>query len=155
MEPTLNDGMKPKLNIEIAGTIETIDESDGKVISQIIAVVPKSNVKSGEPDLIDLQELSEGNMGVIQELRSVESWLLLPTPVVSLQDHLEAGTDTNEASVESESTSVHSSCRGWMELPCSIDHYMSAEVQECCKFGVTVSYQRDGLGSTFTPLFQM
>ncbi len=125
---------------------ETIDDCEGAKISDSVASCDSSatfGMLAKQPNVLGLADMEEAHVG------SVESWLLLPIPAFSLQDQLD------DVSIESDSISIQSSCRHWMELPSCIDHYISADVKACCKHGVNVSYQRDGLGSSFIPLFQM
>ena len=138
MEPVLNPG------IVSFGNAETIDVCEETSKSEMNAScdVSVTRILAANP----LRETGESSQVRIKEAGSVESWLLLPIPAGSMQDQLD------DASIESNSKS---SCRPWMELPSCIDEYISAEVTACCKRGISVSYQKDGLGSAFIPLFQM
>jgi hypothetical protein len=105
-----------------------------------------------DDDLIEIRQASLCR-AIAKEAESVKSWLDLP-----ISESNQVSDICSEASSTSNSDttkSVGQTCRRWMEKPSNIDDYMSLEIDECCKHGVNVSYQKSGMDSTFVPLFQM
>ena len=92
------------------------------------------------------------NCKILKDCDSVESWLSLPSLNTAQADCTSVGSEKPDSS---KNYGAGSSCRCWIEMPSSIETYLSSEIKACCTSGVNVSYLRIGSVSEFTPLFQM